>query len=271
MRRFALSALATAVLVIGVWTATAIGTAPNGQGAFVDDDGSVHEPDINGLASSGITRGCNPPADDRFCPTRAVDRQEMATFLTRALGLPRSEAPPFDDTAGSIHAADIDAIAQAGITLGCNPPANTSFCPRQSVTRQQMASFLVRAFEIPQVLNRLSMRSGLSCTKDSSACTGRATLAPGVRLDVVEGWYQVLPYQSGEEAAFTATTTSVAFTWNGEELTRRPTDITTDVSLATRRWAVQPPALTRGTHTLRATWRWTGSVDQTVTYIVTVP
>jgi hypothetical protein len=54
---------------------------------FVDDDGSVFEADIEKLAAAGITRGCNPPANDRFCPNDAVTRGQMAAFLHRALGL----------------------------------------------------------------------------------------------------------------------------------------------------------------------------------------
>ena len=41
--------------------------------------------DIRRLAAAGITRGCNPPDNDRFCPTDPVTRQQMAAFLARAL------------------------------------------------------------------------------------------------------------------------------------------------------------------------------------------
>ena len=44
---------------------------------------------------------------------------------------------------------DIDRIATAGITLGCNPPTNTRFCPDNPVTRAQMASFLARGVPLP--------------------------------------------------------------------------------------------------------------------------
>ncbi|MFP4555042.1 MAG: S-layer homology domain-containing protein, partial [Actinomycetota bacterium] len=49
------------------------------------------------------------------------------------------------DDNGSTFEADINAIAEAGITKGCNPPDNTEFCPGERVTRGQMAAFLVRA------------------------------------------------------------------------------------------------------------------------------
>ncbi|CAN5839836.1 hypothetical protein BH23ACT5_BH23ACT5_12760 [soil metagenome] len=68
----------------------------------------------------------------------------MAAFLTRALGLPAGSATFADVTSADTFAADIAALADAGITLGCNPPANTRFCPEDIVTRGQMAAFLVR-------------------------------------------------------------------------------------------------------------------------------
>ena len=120
---------------------------PESFGAyFFDVDDSPFEDSINRLRGAEITRGCNPPAYDRFCPTEPVSRAEMATFLVEAFDLPEAEGEsPFVDTEASVHAADIDALAQAGITLGCNPPANDLYCPFDSVTRAEMASFLVRA------------------------------------------------------------------------------------------------------------------------------
>ena len=39
---------------------------------------------------------------------------------------------------------DITWLANAGVTKGCNPPANTQFCPSNNVTREQMAAFMHR-------------------------------------------------------------------------------------------------------------------------------
>jgi hypothetical protein len=116
------------------------------NGSFVDDDWSVFESDIEWLAESGITKGCNPPANDRFCPDARVTRGEMAAFLVRALGLSDGLDDPFVDDDGSIFERDIERLAAARITLGCNPPTNDRFCPQANVTREQMAAFLVRAF-----------------------------------------------------------------------------------------------------------------------------
>lgn len=40
--------------------------------------------------------------------------------------------------------ADIDWMASAGVTKGCNPPLNDKYCPDSYVTRGQMAAFMHR-------------------------------------------------------------------------------------------------------------------------------
>ncbi len=109
-------------------------------------DTLVFHDDISDLAYAGITRGCSPPANDAFCPDDPVTRGQMAAFLHRALpDLPTAPAVSFTDTSGHIFQADIVWLASTGVTRGCNPPANTAFCPDDPVTRGQMAAFLVRA------------------------------------------------------------------------------------------------------------------------------
>jgi hypothetical protein len=61
-------------------------TDDGGGDLFVDDDASIFETDIDKLATAGVTRGCNPPTNDEFCPTSNVTRGQMAAFLHRALG-----------------------------------------------------------------------------------------------------------------------------------------------------------------------------------------
>ena len=38
---------------------------------------------INWMAENGITRGCNPPTNDMFCPDDYVTRGQMSAFLKR--------------------------------------------------------------------------------------------------------------------------------------------------------------------------------------------
>ena len=116
------------------------------SGRFIDDDGNIHEANIEEIASDGITRGCNPPQNDMFCPSDPVTRGQMAAFLVRALGLTDNGGGDlFVDDDDSIFEGDIDRLGTAAITRGCNPPQNDMFCPSDPVTRAQMASFLARA------------------------------------------------------------------------------------------------------------------------------
>lgn len=122
------------------------------SGRFIDDDSSVHEADIEQIAALGATSGCNPPANDRFCPSQAVTRGQMATFISRTGGLPAATGTsPFIDIRSSVHRADIDALWQAGVTVGCDGDAGTRYCPEEAVSRAEMASFLVRAFDLEAV------------------------------------------------------------------------------------------------------------------------
>jgi hypothetical protein len=126
-------------------------------GSFYDDDGSVHEPAIEGLVAAGVTSGCEigPPA--LYCPDQPITRAQMAVFLTRGFSLeliepePDPDADPsapvpavdsFTDDDGHPFEAEIEVVASHGITRGC---ADGLFCPDQPVTRAEMASFLIRS------------------------------------------------------------------------------------------------------------------------------
>jgi hypothetical protein len=107
---------------------------------FIDIAGSPHEADIEALVARGITNGC---AVDRYCPEDGVTRAQMASFLVRTFFLPPGP-DLFADDEDSIHEADINALAAAGITFGCEP---LKFCPEQVVSRAEMAAFLFRAYD----------------------------------------------------------------------------------------------------------------------------
>ncbi len=98
---------------------------------------------VERFAELGITTGCKQEPLN-YCPNDPVTRAQMATFLTRALVLPASPSADFTDTEGNTHTANIDALAAAEITTGCEQePLN--YCPNDPVTRAQMATFLTRA------------------------------------------------------------------------------------------------------------------------------
>ena len=113
------------------------GTAPD---AFTDDEASPHEPNINLVAKAGIATGC---AATKYCPTALVSREQMASFLARALKLAGTAPDAFTDDEQSIHEPNINLVAKAGVATGCG---NGKYCPTANVTRGQMAAFLHRAF-----------------------------------------------------------------------------------------------------------------------------
>lgn len=139
---------------LAAFLARALGLPPAQTDHFVDDSGSTFENDINRIADAGITKGCNPPANDRFCPDRSVRRDEMGSFLARAFPdvVPESAPDMFTDDGDSVHQGNINLIAKAGITRGCNPPENDHYCPTDSVTRDQMASFIARALGLEAIV-----------------------------------------------------------------------------------------------------------------------
>ena len=96
--------------------ANAVGFDDIGSSPFADD--------IIWVAEQGITLGCGPRL---FCPADGVTRGQMASFLARALGYPASAADWFTDDDGTTHEANINRLADAAVTLGCEPGL---FCPR---------------------------------------------------------------------------------------------------------------------------------------------
>jgi hypothetical protein len=148
LRRLLIAVAAVTVLLIPAAALAGEPELPPG-GTFIDDDGITAEGYIEAIAAIGVTKGCNPPTNDRFCPDFVLTRAQMASVFVRALGLTPSPDGPFTDIEGSVHAEDINALFAAGITKGCNPPANDQFCPDRQLSRAEMAAFINRAFELP--------------------------------------------------------------------------------------------------------------------------
>ncbi len=136
------SVLLTSGPLDGSWLALDARTLRDST-SMSDIDASIFRSDIIWLTTKGITRGCGTHA---FCPMAVVTREQMASFLVRALRLPATNRDFFGDDGGQPHESDTNRLAAAGITAGCGPGR---FCPRAPVTREQMASFLVRAIDLP--------------------------------------------------------------------------------------------------------------------------
>jgi hypothetical protein len=59
---------------------------PEAVDFFTDDGESKWQDSINLLMAAGVTKGCNPPDNDNYCPDRPLIRAELASFFVRALG-----------------------------------------------------------------------------------------------------------------------------------------------------------------------------------------
>lgn len=111
---------------------------------FRDVVSNTHRTNIEGLFARGTTLGCR---GDRYCPATSVTRGQMATFLVRELGLTSRKANFRDVPATHPHAGAIGALAARGITTGCD---RDRFCPEDTVSRAQMATFLRRALNLSE-------------------------------------------------------------------------------------------------------------------------
>jgi CSLREA domain-containing protein len=102
---------------------------------------------IESIYTAGITGGCstNPL---NYCPNNSVTRAQMAVFLLRgihgsAYSPPAATGTVFTDVPSNAFAAAwIEQMVAESITSGCG---NGNYCPNSTVTRAQMAVFLLRA------------------------------------------------------------------------------------------------------------------------------
>lgn len=113
------------------------------RGMFTDDEKLGSEADIEWLARRGVVNGCTT---GQFCPGQWVTRGEAATLLARALDLPQGRSDWFLDDDDLPNEADINAVADAGISQGC---ATGSFCPHDLVSRDEVAALVVSALDLP--------------------------------------------------------------------------------------------------------------------------
>jgi hypothetical protein len=100
---------------------------------------------INAVKDAGITKGCNPPQNDRFCPEDVVTRAQMAAFIIRAIeGEPVSYNPnPYFADVPPTHWAFkyVQRVRERGIAQGY--PGTNLYGPEDNVTREQMAKMLI--------------------------------------------------------------------------------------------------------------------------------
>jgi CSLREA domain-containing protein len=122
---------------------------------------------IHYIAAKNVTSGCSA---GKYCPGDDVSRLEMAAFIAKAVVAPNG-GPAIPQTYGpdpvtglsyscntgspNIHFTDVPAtdtfckhvhfLWAKGIIAGCS---STTYCPTGTVSRDQMAKFLVNAFHL---------------------------------------------------------------------------------------------------------------------------
>ncbi|HTO78043.1 MAG TPA: S-layer homology domain-containing protein [Thermoanaerobaculia bacterium] len=153
--------------VSGAWNGHPYNCAPDGVSLFSDvTTKDLFCKHVHYLAVQNVTLGCT---SDRFCPGDAIDREAMAGFIAKALVAPAGGgAVPAtytdastrlsyscDPASPNLHFSDVLAadsfckhvhyLWARGIISGCG---GTQYCPGDPVTRDQMAKFLVNAFEL---------------------------------------------------------------------------------------------------------------------------
>jgi hypothetical protein len=120
---------------------------------------------VHFVASQNVTLGCSA---DKYCPAGNVSRLEMAAFIAKAIKAPAggaaipvtygpdpvtgisyscNPASPsnlfFDVPASDSFCKHVHYLKATGVIAGCGV---TSYCPTQSVKRDEMAKFLSNAF-----------------------------------------------------------------------------------------------------------------------------
>ena len=98
------------------------------------------------LALRGIALGCEDGPTPRFCPNDLATRAEVATFLSRALGLPATTIDAFRDDDAHPLEDGLNRTAASGVFLGCS--LDRDVCPDDEITRGELSAVLVRAFDL---------------------------------------------------------------------------------------------------------------------------
>ena len=143
------SVLAFAVASVGA-SSVSVGAQSNEisavsfDGVFSDDDGSVHEKNIEWIAEQGIDLGCE---DYRFCPSETVTRAELAAWLYRAAvrlyGTPKIDERQFSDVAEDAWYLP---YARWAVVNGVIRSEGDNFEPDMAVSRTDMAEMLAGTF-----------------------------------------------------------------------------------------------------------------------------
>jgi len=128
-------------------TATSGTTDTNGTTGtnFTDLNGHWAQADVQELVKQGVTTGY---ADNTFKPDTDITRAEFVTMIGRAFHIPTTGSVAFRDTANHWAKNEIADAVAAGIVNGY---ADGLFRPDQKITREEMATIVIRAAKLAAV------------------------------------------------------------------------------------------------------------------------
>ncbi|MBW7453012.1 S-layer homology domain-containing protein [Paenibacillus sepulcri] len=129
----------------------------------------------------------NGVSDTQFKPSALTTRAEFAALLVRAIGLDAtgSSTAFADVTASDWFAADVAAAFDAGLIQGLS---DTEFAPNATITREQMAVLIVRAYEYKNGKKQMDA-SSLADFKDHNQVSSwaEADISKALELELMRG------------------------------------------------------------------------------------
>jgi hypothetical protein len=113
---------------------------------FTDTAASLHRAAVDCAVWWQVAKGSGAGT---FTPDGRLTRAQIASFLARTvsaagMSLPAEPADAFDDDDGSVHELSINQMAALKVLQG---KGERVYSPNDAVTRGQMATYLVRAYE----------------------------------------------------------------------------------------------------------------------------
>lgn len=182
MRRIASLVLALSLLFV------------NSSISFADDITGIElEQEMRAMVNQGIVQGY---PDGRYRPNEGVTRGQFATFLARALQLPKvAGTVSFSDVSPSSKLADgIYKASAAGLIEGYS---NGTFGTYKQITREEMALMIDRVFDYLEIEKHKADFSSFT-DLDNLSSTSRLAIANNIHYGIIRG----IPNQDGTSFRF---------------------------------------------------------------------
>lgn len=138
---------------------------------------------IKEMTAKHIVQGIDA---ENFAPTRNVTRAEFAALIVRALGLEAtSNDVSFKDVSSNKwYASAVAAASQAGIING---KSATRFAPEETITREEMATMIVRAYEFAQDKKLVEVKNATFADLSTASSWSKDYINQAANLSLVNG------------------------------------------------------------------------------------